>query len=103
MQDKASWQKRSFSLKPINWNNKMTQTTEMDKLTAQLVVAKELVEDNQFKAFEVGYFSMEARREAAKEVRKNESRAFNRVNESEAAVTRIEAEIAALKAQGLDR
>jgi len=77
----------------------MTQTTEMDQLNTQLVVAKALVEDNQFKAFEVGYFSMEARREAAKEVRKNEARAFNIVDESEAEVTRIEAEIAALTAK----
>jgi hypothetical protein len=36
MQDKASWQKRSFSLKPISWNNTMTQTTEMRALKSQL-------------------------------------------------------------------
>jgi uncharacterized protein YktB (UPF0637 family) len=98
----------------------MTQTTEMDQLNAQLFVAKALIEDNQSQADEAFNLARAAENyveDALNDIRevtqaditdatnhetkalKIEFEAFNRVNESEAEVTRIEAEIAALKAK----
>jgi hypothetical protein len=77
----------------------MTQTTEMDQLNAQLVEAKALVENNESKAFEAWSLVKAAMREALMEARKNEIKSDNIIKKSEAEVTRIEAEIAALKAK----